>query len=195
MPNIQQQKERFLAIVREHIHRKGAEELIKGLERTDFFTAPASTKYHGAYPGGLCEHSLDVWEYAQSLKFLSPEPINDESLCIAALFHDLCKLNFYKPGKKNQKINGVWKEVDCYTVEEAIPFGGHGSKSVYLLQRFMPLKVEEAVAINCHMGFSDATPGQVGSISSAFKKYPLAWIIHVADEAATYLLNRDPPES
>ena len=111
------------------------------------------------------------------------------AIAIAALLHDLCKVNFYKKDVRNQKINGTWQEVPCYTIEEKYCFGGHGSKSVYLVQQFMKLKTDEAAAINCHMG---ATSGgdSVRDTSNAYAAFLLAWVTHVADEAATYLLKR-----
>ena len=188
--NLEAQKEQFLSICRSMIHREGLENLLDWLSKADFFTAPASTKYHGAYAGGLCQHSLDVYDYAKKLAFLSPAPISEESLCIATLFHDVCKVNLYKTDRRNQKINGEWQEVPYYTIEERFHFGGHGSKSVYQVQWFMKLTQEEAVAINCHMGFSDGSAATVRDVSNAYQQFSLAWIVHVADEAATYLLDR-----
>ena len=188
--NLEEQKQRFLEICRTTIHRDGLEDLLSWLQKVDFFEAPASTKYHGAYTGGLCQHSLDVYDYARKLTFLSPVPISDESLVIATLFHDVCKVNLYKVDKRNQKIDGVWREVPVYVIEEKFHFGGHGSKSVFLVQQFMKLTTEEAAAINCHMGFSDGSATTVRDVSSAYQQFPLAWLTHVADEAATFLLDR-----
>ena len=185
------QKERFLSLCRENIHRDGLEDLLGWMEKSDFFTAPASTRYHGAYEGGLCQHSLDVYDYAKRVAPLYDGEISEESLTVAALFHDVCKVNFYKKDKKNQKVNGTWVEVPVYTIDERFAFGGHGSKSVYIVQYYMKeLKQEEAVAINCHMGFADGSAATVRDVSAAYSRYPLAWVIHVADEAATYLLQR-----
>ena len=172
--------------------REGKEALRDWLlsDECDFFTAPASTKYHGAYAGGLCQHALDVYDYAKKLAFLSPTPIKEEALCIASLFHDVCKVNLYKIDYRNQKIDGEWQSVPYYTVDERFHFGGHGSKSVYQVQYFMKLNQDEAVAINCHMGFSDGSTSTVRDVGNAFQSCSLAWIIHVADEAATYLLDR-----
>ena len=111
-----------------------------------------------------------------------------ESLTIATLLHDLCKVNFYKKDKRNQKIDGQWVEVPTYSIEEKYCFGGHGSKSVFLVQQFMKLKTDEAAAINCHMGTSDGA--NIRDVSAAYTAFPLAWIVHVADEAAAYLLKR-----
>lgn len=187
--NFEAQKEEFIRTCRENIKREGLEDLLCWLERADFYTAPASTKYHGSYAGGLCQHSLDVFHYALRVCKLYDGEINLESLAVATLFHDLCKVNFYKIDERNQKVNGEWVKVPFYTIEEKFSFGGHGSKSVYLAQWFMKLKQEEAVAINCHMGFSSG-PDAVRDVGNAYEQFPLAWIVHVADEAATYLLDR-----
>ena len=188
---IEGQKQQFIDICEKNIQRKGLQELLNWMTtRSDFFTAPASTKYHGAYAGGLCQHSLDVYDQAKKLVQTFSLKVSEDSLAIAALFHDICKANFYVVEKRNQKIDGVWKEVDVYAVDEKLAFGGHGSKSVYLTQYFMQLTPEEATAINCHMGFANETDANIRNISNAYKKYPLAWVIHVADEAATYLLGR-----
>jgi len=186
--DIEAQKKEFLDLCHNNIHREGLDALLGYLEKSDFFTAPASTRFHGAYAGGLAQHSLDVYHYALRAKDLYDGEINLEHLTVAALFHDLCKVNFYKVEMRNKKINGQWQEVPAYTVEEKFAYGGHGSKSVFLIERYMRLELEEAVAINCHMGFSDVQ--NTLSISEAYSRCPLAWIIHVADEAATYLLSR-----
>ena len=189
MPDLEKQKQEFLTLCRENIHREGLEDLLNWLLRSDFFTAPASTRFHGAYKGGLCEHSLDVYAMAKKAISAYELDLSEESVVISALFHDLCKVNFYKEDFRNQKIDGVWQQVPCYIIEEKYCFGGHGAKSVFLVQQFMKLKTDEAAAINCHMG---ATSGgdSVRETSSAYQAFPLAWIIHVADEAATYLLDR-----
>lgn len=84
-----------------------------------------------------------------------------------------------------KNADGQWERVPFFMWNEDDCFGGHGSKSVYLVQRFMPLSFEEAAAINSHMGFADQT--NISSVSSAYEKNVLAWMLHVADEAATYL--------
>ena len=201
---LEMQRDRFLKIFDEQIgEREGKEALREWLlsDECDFFTAPASTKYHGNYTGGLCEHSLDVYDMAVNLEGLYRENIRKqylvlnrpydrdqfmESLAVAALFHDLCKANFYKA-----KVNG--KNMN-YTVDEQLPFGGHGSKSVYLLSKYLKdIRDDEAIAINCHMGFSRSEDNLI-SIGESFRFSPLAWIIHVADEAATFMLDRVTPQ-
>ena len=188
--NLEAQKQQFLDLCREMIHREGLEDLLAWLSKVDFFQAPASTRFHGAYAGGLCQHSMDVFDYARKLAFLSPTPIPEESLAIAALFHDVCKCNLYKTEYRNQKIDGEWQKVPVYVTDERFHFGGHGSKSVYQVQYFMKLEPAEATAINCHMGFSDGSVETLRNVGSAYSQFSLAWIIHTADEAATYLLER-----
>ena len=94
--NIEAQKQEFLTICRASIQREGLEDLLEWLCKADFFTAPASTHYHGSYPGGLCQHSIDVYQYARRLLFLMPSAPSEESVAISCLFHDLCKVNMYK---------------------------------------------------------------------------------------------------
>lgn len=199
LPDPEKLKQDFLNACRTYIvsedRQQGLERLLKWLEKNGFYTAPASTRFHGCYPGGLAEHSLDVLEYAlRMLPLCEPYRIDPESVAVAALFHDVCKVNFYRIAKKNQKIKDRWKEVDTYIVDEKLPFGGHGSKSVYIVSTCMMLKADEATAINCHMGAFDAPANNVNVISQAYERYPLAWLIHVADEAATYIRKRNKPE-
>lgn len=192
------QKEKFKHICRRYIKsdRAGLERLLKKLEssKNDFYEAPASTQYHGAYDGGLCQHSIDVWECARKLNAsdLFPNKFTDEELCVASLFHDICKVGLYKKVEKFRKDNkNNWQKYNSYIISEEIPFGGHGSKSVFMVQRSFNLTYEEAIAINCHMGFSDGSPNVTRDVSKAYNRYPLAWLIHVADEAATFLIKRE----
>lgn len=179
-------KERFNLLCAK-IKRDGISELMKWLETTDFYTAPASSRFHGSYAGGLLQHSLNV--YDELMRVLSAYPeINtsgdmEESAIICALFHDFCKINYYVSEKRNRKNDaGQWESYDAYKVDEKFRYGGHGSKSVFLIQHFMQLTPEEAVAINCHMGAFDNS-----NVGSSYESFPLAWALHVADEAATYI--------
>ena len=177
------EKEKFIELCRA-IERPGADKLLDWLETTDFYTAPASTRYHGAVPGGLLNHSLNVYEEFRRLLNAYPEiECSDESAIICPLMHDFCKINFYAVEKRNRKNEqGIWESYDAYTIDEKFCFGGHGSKSVYLIQHFMPLSPEEATAINCHMGAFDNE-----YVGKSYEQFPLAWVLHVADEAATYI--------
>lgn len=180
-------KQEFIDIFRSTVKRNGAAELLEWLQTTDFFTAPASSKFHCAYEGGLCEHSINVYK-AMIQHFNNNEP--SESMAICALLHDLCKAEFYKVSFRNVKDEqtGKWEKVPYYTIEDKYPFG-HGEKSVFLIERFMKLKVDEAIAIRWHMGgFDDAARGGSFAVSGAFEKYPLAAMLHIADIEATYLM-------
>lgn len=180
-------REDFIRIFTSHIKRPGASDLLDWLDETDFFTAPASTRFHGNYEGGLCEHSVNVYEELVRLLKAYPEiRVTAETAAIVTLLHDLCKIGCYKQELRNQKVGGVWVQRPMYVFQEDFCYGGHGSKSVYLAQKYMRLTEEEAVAINCHMGFSDRSPGDY-SLGNAYDQYPLAWLVHVADESATHI--------
>lgn len=180
-------KKKFIEIYTTYITRPGASDLLEWLEHSDFFSAPASTKFHGDHHGGLCEHSIHVWEELIRLLKAYPEVrVTAESAAIVSLLHDLCKVGVYKTELRNKKENGVWRSVPTYVFDEDFNYGGHGSKSVFLAQKYMNLTEQEAVAINCHMGPWDRSPNDY-SIGSAFEAYPLAWLVHVADESATFI--------
>lgn len=180
-------KERFVELYTTYITRPGADRLLSWIESTDFFTAPASTRFHGNYEGGLAEHSVNVWEELIRLLKAYPEvKVTAETAAIVSLLHDLCKIGCYKIELRNVKEGNVWVKRPYYTFDEDFCYGGHGSKSVFLAQKYMSLTNEEAVAINCHMGFADRSPGDY-SLGNAYEHYPLAWLVHVADESATYI--------
>ena len=178
-------QEEFIAIYKEHITRQGADELLEWLKRTDFFTAPASTKYHCACDNGLVMHSVSVFNTMME-KHFDEETDNFESFAICGLLHDLCKAQFYKVSSRNVKNEqtGQWEKVPYYMVEDSFPYG-HGEKSVFLVERFMRLKIEEAMAIRWHMGGFDEGGGF--AISQAYERYPLAVKLHLADLESTYL--------
>ena len=187
-------KDEFIEIYKDKIHREGADRLLAHLvsPASDFFTAPASTRYHGAHEGGLVEHSLNVYECLKA--YMERERVSelyglsasDETIALVALLHDLCKMNFYKKSFRNVKDdNGVWNKVPCFEIEDTLPYG-HGEKSVYIISGFMRLTREEAFAIRYHMGFSGKEePRDVGR---AFEMFPLAFALSVADMEATYFL-------
>lgn len=169
--------------------RSGIEELIRYLqEETDFFTAPASTKYHGAYEGGLLQHSVNVYGA------LCSDPAKDysfsDSIIIVSLLHDICKANCYRTEKRNVKENGAWVEKQVYVFDDELPLG-HGEKSLYLASKFIELSDEEAAAIRWHMGaFDNAFRGGDRGLNAAYEKYPLAVLLHMADMRAAYLVER-----
>lgn len=174
--------------------RPGVDNLIDWLHSTDFYTAPASTRFHGCESKGLLYHSLAVYDCAVSVSLsiasIVDKPITEEELKISALLHDICKADVYEEYMKNVKRTNddgtyEWVQEPAYKFNEKFCYGGHGSKSVYLAQRYIELTPEEATAINCHMGFVNAD--NISAISSAYEKCPLAWVIHVADEMATFM--------
>lgn len=187
-------KERFISIYNEKITRRGADKLLEWLdsEGSDFFTAPASTRYHGAYEGGLCEHSLHVYDCLCS--YLERERVKEqygleyteESIAIASLLHDLCKINLYRVSYRNAKNEqGVWEKVPYYEYHDMLPYG-HGEKSVYIVSGFMRLTRDEAMAIRWHMGFSGEE--NTNTIGKALELYPLALATHIADMESTFYI-------
>ena len=167
-------KEQFIEIFNDHIRRPGADALLAWLEKSDFFTAPASTRFHLSEPGGLVKHSIHVYErlremFSNELERNTDGPVilsdeDEEKIAICGLLHDICKVNFY----------------------------GHGEKSVYIISGFMKLTREETMAIRWHMGFSDNDFKAGGfSVGNAFEKFTLALLTHLADLQATYLDEAD----
>ncbi len=187
-------KEQFIEIYTTSIGREGSDKLLEYLtsKASDFFTAPASTRFHGAYEGGLAEHSINVYHCLSD--YLSRERVRStygleydpETIAIVALLHDLCKVNCYKAGTRNVKDdNGVWHTVPTYEFDDKLPYG-HGEKSVYIITGFMKLTREEAFAIRYHMGFSGVEDKR--NVGDAFEQFPLAFALNTADMEATYFL-------
>lgn len=186
------------------INRAGIEKLIEFLRKSDFYTAPASTKYHLSCEGGLLQHSLNVY-YALENKRLNPTwnkcEFNPESVKITALLHDLCKTYFYVSEVKNRKVykeNGSkmdsngrydWESYMGYTIEDQFPYG-HGEKSVMMIEQFVKLTPEERYAIRWHMGFSEPKENW-NSLGKTYEKYPLALALSEADLEATYLMEKE----
>lgn len=203
----------FIRLFEENIKRDGSDALLEWLKESDFFVAPASTKFHGAYEGGLLEHSLNVYDclLGELASMNMTEKYSKETVAIVSLLHDVCKIGLYISEPKNQKTynldkvaearNGqpwavkhdslgdfIWETVMGYRCEDQLPYG-HGEKSVYILSGFIKLTREEAMAIRWHMGFSDNDfRGGGQSVGKAFEMYPLAVLTHLADMKATYLL-------
>lgn len=192
MKEVSELKKEFIEIYNKNITRDGSKELLEYLQKSDFFTAPASTQFHSAYEGGLVEHTINVYkrflnavknEYGDNYS----DKISDETIAICALLHDVCKIDLYKIEMRNRKVNGNWEQYPCYTVEDSLPYG-HGEKSVYIISGFMRLTREEAMIINWHMGgFDSRVKGGSYSLSDAYYKFPNAVLFHTSDILATYL--------
>lgn len=180
-------KEEFIEMLRGCVHRPGIENLIGWLESTDFFEAPASTKYHGAYPGGLVKHSMNVFERLKRKYADFPQGTNPETVAIVSLLHDVCKANFYK---EKETIFSEGKKITRHGYDNKLPVG-HGEKSVILIQRHMELTDEEVVAISWHMGEFDVRAKALSyELSQVWERYPLAFLLHIADMEATWLDER-----
>ncbi len=186
-------KQEFISIYKENIKREGAEKLLDFLvSKCDFFTAPASTRFHSSYEGGLAQHSLNVYHclkaYVERERFSEVYGLtfSEESVAIAALLHDVCKVDTYVRDFRNVKNDqGVWEKIPTYRTEDKLPYG-HGEKSVYMISGFMRLTREEAMAIRWHMGFSGTEDKNL--VGRAFESFPLAFALSVADMESTYFL-------
>lgn len=182
-------KEKFIELLRS-TNREGIEDLIAFLDKTDFYTAPASTRFHGSFEGGLLEHSLKVYEILDyKVKHCVIDMnVSEDTIKLVALLHDICKLNFYKVDYRNAKnALGEWEKVPYYTIDDTIPYG-HGEKSVMMISEYIKLTPEEKYSIRWHMGYTE--PKELyNTIGSAYKKYPLALLTHEADLEATYLFD------
>ena len=186
-------KERFIEIYQKNIQREGADKLLEYLLSSDFFTAPASARFHNSFEGGLCDHSLNVYDCLVSYlgtaraKETFGFSYSDESIAIVALLHDLCKIAVYKKGFRNVKDEkGQWQRVDTFEYDDQLPYG-HGEKSVYIISGYMRLTREEAFAIRYHMGYSSEREDP-RNVSAAFEMFPLAFALSTADSEATYFI-------
>ncbi len=190
--DIERIKQEYLELFYDNIERDGAEEILNYLERSDFFTAPASSRFHSNFAGGLCLHHINV--YKRFLSLVQKEfgenwerVISAESVAVVGLLHDICKTNFYKIETRNVKIDGQWVQKPFYKADDPLPYG-HGEKSVYMISGFMKLSREEAMAINWHMGaFDPRAKENPYVLRDVFQKFPLALLFHIADYMATYL--------
>lgn len=203
--NIQELIEKFEQLLTS-VKRDGIDKLLAYIRKSDFYRAPASTRFHSCHEGGLLEHSLNLYECLLSKK-QNPiwaevlREINDDSLILVALLHDLCKSYLYIPEYKNKKVysdTGTkkdeggrfdWQAVKGYSVDDKIPYG-HGEKSVMMIEEFVKLKPIERYAIRWHMGFTE--PKEYwNTLTAAIKKYPVILALHQADLEATYLLEKE----
>lgn len=179
------------------VTRVGASELLNFIRKSDFYTAPASSRFHGSYEGGLLEHSLNVYDCLRN-KFASENLWNlermgytEENIIVSALLHDICKTYYYVIEMRNSKNEqGQWVKVPFYSVEDKIPLG-HGSKSCFMIEEFMKLKPCERYAIRWHMGAYDVTQTESYSIGASIELHPLVLALQQADMEATYILEKE----
>jgi len=193
MPSERNFKSEYEKIFTENIKREGASALLEYIKTTDFFTAPASTRFHSNFQGGLVEHTVKVYnrflkmlEYEYGKKWIE-KPENQETAAVIALLHDLCKVNCYKTEMRNVKVGNEWIKQPFFSFDDPLPYG-HGEKSVYMICGYIKLTREEAMSINWHMGaFDPRAAGKDYVMNNAFKQYPIAVLFHSADFLTSYL--------
>ena len=180
-------KDRFLELL-SSVQRPGIDKLTAWLEKSDMFTAPASTVYHGACEAGLLAHSLAVHDILRHMAGPSFPTVEPEFAIVCGLLHDVAKVNFYKTSTRNVKneTTNVWEKVPFYQIEDKFPMM-HGPKSAYIINEFTHLSVEEAMAIHWHMGaWGSSDYADRCALSAAMEKYPLILALQMADQAATF---------
>ena len=197
-------------------NRDGIDKLIEFIRKSDFYTAPASTRFHNCHEGGLLEHSLNVYDclynkvkstdvfknaLSDSAKEFWDTDDFEKTIIIVALLHDLCKMFMYEVEMKNKKIYSDhgskkdnqgrydWESVPGYTVNDRVPYG-HGEKSVMMIEQFITLTKEERFAIRWHMGFTEPKENW-NTLNAAIRMYPLVLAVHEADLEATYMLEKE----
>ncbi len=201
-------RDRFIELLKS-THRKGIDDLIEYLKTTDFFTAPASTKYHCDYEGGLCQHSLNVYDSIMKLRDTFNLNIPNDTLTIVSLLHDISKVNFYEDYIQNRKWynpngqkydengNFDWVSVKTYKIKEPeLRFlaGDHGYNSVALIRGFINISLAEEVAIlNHHAGMDNNFCNR--DLNSIYNRYQLAPLLHLADMLSVYILENNEQQN
>ena len=192
MLDTEKNKERYLKLLEEVLHEEDFNNIKDWLESGDFFSAPASTKYHLHGEGGLCQHSLNVYDcLSKKLKDWGLE-YPENSIRIVSLMHDWCKINVYVKSTRRvppeRSGTGKWETEEVWIKDDAYHLG-HASKSVYLIQQFIPLNMLEIEAIHSHMGSTDlSTMFNSFDLNSIFSVNPLAICLHLADMESSYLM-------
>lgn len=187
------------------VQRPGMDKLLEYIQKSDFYTAPASTKYHLAAPGGLLQHSLNVLDALRGLlirditgeKWLytvggtTVATIPEDSVTVMALLHDICKTHFYGTSTRNQKndATGKWEKVPYYTVEDKMPLG-HGPKSAMIIKQYTTLTTMEMYAIWHHMGMTGDYENDT-AVGKSMEMYPAVLALHTADMMASRFMERE----
>lgn len=171
---------------------RDVKDFLAWLAETDFFSAPASTRFHSSYAGGLAQHSLNVYARLDQLCSASAYPVFPfDVTVIVAICHDLCKTDFYKPGTRPVKVDGKWTQQDCWVIDDEFPFG-HGEKSAILASQHLKLSKDELLAIRWHMGAYSDQPTRVKEVwRKDAGRLPLALNTHLADIVATHIDEND----
>ena len=195
---INENKDRYISLLKT-VQRDGIDDLIEYLSsQSDFFLAPASTKYHGNFKGGLCAHCLHVYDILKDLVEKHGADISDESIIVSALLHDMQKINYYEPTSFNKKVYSPsgskqddtgrfdWVSVPGYKViddDKKFVYGNHEETCEYIARQFIFLTVDESAAILHHMGGLGYDSIKEG-LNAVYNRYPLALFLHVADSIA-----------
>ena len=188
-------KQNIINLLR-NTNREGIEDVIEYLdEGSDFFEAPASTRHHCAYVGGLAEHSLHVYGVLVQLVETFGTRVPYDSVAISALLHDVSKTNFCVQEQAWRKDDrGKWESYIRWGVNDLLPLG-HGEKSLFIISKFIQLSDAEAAAIRWHMGAwtEGVTSGySMGkAYNGAVDKYPLVTLLTTADNIATHLIEKE----
>lgn len=207
---IKSNKERFIELVKTiDVLRPGNRitELIEKLERSDFFYAPCSTKYHLNCKGGLCQHSLNVYDNLKTLvKTYEISDIDESAILITALFHDISKMNFYMPSYKNVKVYSEdgdkqdnlgrfsWVSQESFVVRDVdkrFVYSTHGANSEYIIRQYINLTLEESCAIINHMCGMDNNTSRESMWGEIYNDYKLASLLHIADMISSYITEVD----
>ena len=202
---LRENKQKYIDLCHKYIKRDGIENLLEYLENSDFFEAPSSMGFHLNEEGGLCQHSMNVFYTAmqiyhntilpqiQSGESPFTEEIQEESIAITTLFHDLCKTNIYHKAERWKKDeHGRWQSYNGYELKDNFPFG-HGEKSCIILHWYMKLKQEELLAIRWHMGMFEMTEQGSGTryaFRDSMSKSPLVSLLQAADLISSNCLEK-----
>lgn len=157
------------------------------LRNTDFYTAPASTRYHESFPSGLLYHTLKVVDRTITLLECSPFlSVHPDSAILVALTHDWCKIGLYESYTRNVKNDrtGSWEPTLAYRHNHEIVPLGHGVTSMFLAQKFFKLTTEECLALRWHMGHWRVCDSEVNDLQYANENYPLVHLLQFADQLA-----------
>lgn len=170
--------------------------IIKWLKASDFYTAPASTRFHESCPSGLLYHTLKVVYHIRELTQLEPfHNVDLHEAMFVALVHDWCKIGLYEPYQRNVKNEqtGQWESVTAYRFrEQKEPFGfGHGTTSMWLVSQFVRLNLQESLAIRWHMGEYNVADNEMNDLHAANERYPLVFLLQFADRLAITCYNTD----
>lgn len=187
---LEEQKEMILDLLRS-TERDGIDKLADYLsDSTDFFTAPASTRFHNNFSGGLAQHCLNVYENFKSLLEIKGIEMSEGSIIICALLHDLCKCNTYIVETRNRKNEqGQWEKYNIWATNKDVDIPlPHSSRSIAIIRKFIKLSIKEELTIFYHMGpYGGEDYEYRNMLKAANEKYPQTVLFYVADTIASYL--------